>query len=293
MSKFKTIKDILKRINKFLLTANNEISLFKRNPNFVLRHSTLFSLIVLLFPLISYFIFIYLLPFRSIYAAILWVMLFVIIIIFYIFYYSKELTDVSFFIDIRSRIILKAAKKGLKFTDLNKTEVKLFLLSRLISKYVIFLLLDIFLYIIIPFALIFYTIEYITPNSFSRSYINDSPIKILEYIYFSAITITTTGYGDIIPKNYLAQIACAVEVALGILTIVCQVSGILSSSSAYFDQIDELFLEMKKKGFNYQKEILYAKNFRTALKIFRLTYISIFLILILLFILKIIFISKS
>jgi voltage-gated potassium channel len=49
-----------------------------------------------------------------------------------------------------------------------------------------------------------------------------APLKITESIYYSGITITTTGYGDITPINWYPQFLAVYEVFCGvILLVVC------------------------------------------------------------------------
>ena len=49
-----------------------------------------------------------------------------------------------------------------------------------------------------------------------------APMKISEAIYFSGVTITTTGYGDITPANWYPQFLSVYEVFCGmILLVVC------------------------------------------------------------------------
>lgn len=65
----------------------------------------------------------------------------------------------------------------------------------------------------------FATIYSLTNNAFWKS---DSPLSIVDFIYYSGVTITTTGYGDITPKHYLPQLLSVYEVFCGvILLVVC------------------------------------------------------------------------
>lgn len=45
------------------------------------------------------------------------------------------------------------------------------------------------------------------------------PLTIIQSIYFSVVTITTLGYGDITPQTEPARILAALEAGLGIVTI--------------------------------------------------------------------------
>ncbi len=44
-----------------------------------------------------------------------------------------------------------------------------------------------------------------------------------ESLYFSWITITTTGYGDILPKSVLARLLCMTEIGVGLMLLVLAV----------------------------------------------------------------------
>jgi len=69
-------------------------------------------------------------------------------------------------------------------------------------------------FILIPiFAAAFYFI----PGVALKCTVN--PCSFLEAIYFSVVTITTLGYGDITPDGSMAQIFSALEALLGIVTI--------------------------------------------------------------------------
>ena len=47
----------------------------------------------------------------------------------------------------------------------------------------------------------------------------ECPLTIVESVYFSTVTITTLGYGDITPQTEMARILTATESIIGIVTI--------------------------------------------------------------------------
>jgi hypothetical protein len=49
-----------------------------------------------------------------------------------------------------------------------------------------------------------------------------------ESLYFSWITITTTGYGDILPKSVLARVLCMTEIGVGLMLLVFAVGTYFS-----------------------------------------------------------------
>jgi hypothetical protein len=54
------------------------------------------------------------------------------------------------------------------------------------------------------------------------------PTSGFESLYFSWITITTTGFGDITPKSALARWLCMTEVGLGLMLLVFAVGTYFS-----------------------------------------------------------------
>jgi hypothetical protein len=54
------------------------------------------------------------------------------------------------------------------------------------------------------------------------------PATGFESLYFSWITITTTGFGDITPLNVLARCLCMTEIGIGLLLIVFAVGTYFS-----------------------------------------------------------------
>jgi Ion channel len=52
-----------------------------------------------------------------------------------------------------------------------------------------------------------------------------------DWLYFSWVTITTTGYGDITPKAAIARAVSMIEIAFGLMLIVFAVGTYLSSKS--------------------------------------------------------------
>lgn len=68
-----------------------------------------------------------------------------------------------------------------------------------------------FLYLLLIPA--FGVIYYLSPSFWKE------PLTIIQSIYFSVVTITTLGYGDIAPQTETARILAALEACLGIVTI--------------------------------------------------------------------------
>lgn len=61
---------------------------------------------------------------------------------------------------------------------------------------------------------------------------HNHPSQPFESLYFSWITITTTGFGDIFPSSVLARFCCMTELGVGLMLIVFAVGAYFS----YHDQ---------------------------------------------------------
>ncbi|MGB3555085.1 MAG: ion channel [Jannaschia sp.] len=73
------------------------------------------------------------------------------------------------------------------------------------------------LYLVIGsgFAAIFATVEWLQPGSFVGP---DGPVSSWqEHLYFSYVTLTSAGYGDILPRRPVAQAAAVTEAIVGVL----------------------------------------------------------------------------
>ena len=68
--------------------------------------------------------------------------------------------------------------------------------------------------IIGSYGVFYFTVSQRYPNSFNIK------LSVFDSIYFSFVTITTLGYGDIIPLYDIAKIITICEVATGFIFIV-------------------------------------------------------------------------
>ena len=76
--------------------------------------------------------------------------------------------------------------------------------------------------IILIYAILYYVA---IPNGFNAAFDKESP---LDSLYFSALTITTLGYGDIQPISSLAKIVSVTESAAGVFAVVLVISRMVS-----------------------------------------------------------------
>jgi len=68
-----------------------------------------------------------------------------------------------------------------------------------------------YLAIAITFVALFTFIGSLVPKAFSGLSLEDSPALASNLIYFSFVTLTTTGYGDIFPVHPIARSLCNLE----------------------------------------------------------------------------------
>ncbi len=72
-----------------------------------------------------------------------------------------------------------------------------------------------YLTIAITFVALFTFIGSLAPKAFSGLSLEDSPALASNLIYFSFVTLTTTGYGDIYPVHPVARSLCNLESIFG------------------------------------------------------------------------------
>jgi hypothetical protein len=75
-------------------------------------------------------------------------------------------------------------------------------------------------YLLVGYADAFGLIDAARPTFFAGS----RPDRPVDYLYFSLVTITTTGYGDLVPRARLGQMVAASEAVIGQLYLVTVVA---------------------------------------------------------------------
>ena len=86
----------------------------------------------------------------------------------------------------------------------------------------------------VVFAMMFGIIDYVFPGSFSISVTGALPPNSTQFMYFSLVTLSTLGYGDILPVSDQARTLAAIEALTGqvYLTIaVARLVGLHTSRS--------------------------------------------------------------
>lgn len=87
--------------------------------------------------------------------------------------------------------------------------------------------------LIFNFALLYFLIPSVNLIQCSDFFkMEESCGDFFRFIYFSGVTLTTLGYGDITPKHWLSQLLVLYEVLLGILLIVVVIATYIGGASS-------------------------------------------------------------
>ena len=78
------------------------------------------------------------------------------------------------------------------------------------------------------FVPIYGLLNFLIPNSFRDGTFPDAPIQWQQFIYFSYTTLTSSGYGDILPISWWARSLANLEMITGILFITIVMSRLVS-----------------------------------------------------------------
>ena len=73
----------------------------------------------------------------------------------------------------------------------------------------------IYLSIALTFVALYSIVGLIVPNAFSGMTFEDDPALASKVIYFSFVTLTSTGYGDVFPLHPVARSLCNLETIIG------------------------------------------------------------------------------
>jgi hypothetical protein len=84
----------------------------------------------------------------------------------------------------------------------------------------------------IAWAMAYSALDLLVPNSFTVQ-MNVGGQSSLTPFYFSFVTLTTLGYGDISPVKPFARILCIIEAIIGQLYLVVLVARLVSQHIAH------------------------------------------------------------
>lgn len=94
---------------------------------------------------------------------------------------------------------------------------------------------NVYLLMAIAFALIHRTVEAVEPGSYLRGGVPLSEpeahphgAESATFLYFSFVTLTTLGYGDISPARPIAQFLCSAEALIGQLYVAILIGGLVA-----------------------------------------------------------------
>jgi hypothetical protein len=73
----------------------------------------------------------------------------------------------------------------------------------------------VYLSIAVTFTALFTMIGLLVPNAFSGMLFEDNPALASNVVYFSFVTLTSTGYGDVFPVHPVARSLCNLETIIG------------------------------------------------------------------------------
>jgi hypothetical protein len=73
----------------------------------------------------------------------------------------------------------------------------------------------VYLSVAVIFTALFTMIGLLVPNAFSGMSLEDNPALASKVIYFSFVTLTSTGYGDVFPVHPVARSLCNLETIIG------------------------------------------------------------------------------
>jgi voltage-gated potassium channel len=73
--------------------------------------------------------------------------------------------------------------------------------------------------LVIVFAALYRIVDLLTPTPQFMLFGHDRTIAFLESLYFSIITLSTVGYGDIVPLTSLIRLLSSIQIVLGVLLL--------------------------------------------------------------------------
>lgn len=111
-----------------------------------------------------------------------------------------------------------------------------------------------YLLLVVIFALLYYILDVVSAEN------------IYDSLYFSVVTVTTLGYGDIVPKSGLGKVLVSIQTLVGVISI-----GVFLNSlwQMYADKIgvqEKEILEEIQRDKEIRKFLLYSKYLQYVLK---------------------------
>jgi len=138
-----------------------------------------------------------------------------------------------------------AVEAGIQRGAMNREAVANFETSS-ISYSVARLVVNILAFFIISTAAV-YSVSTQIPSSFSNSYSEHDSLEFFTAFYFCIVTITTVGYGEILPVSTEAKALTVLMIVVGFSVIPHQISLLITATSLNRDYRGELRLHRHKK----------------------------------------------
>jgi hypothetical protein len=77
------------------------------------------------------------------------------------------------------------------------------------------------------FVPVYGMLEAAIPGSFVDNTLS-SPVRWQQFVYYSLVTLSSGGYGDILPANMWARRLAGLEVTIGVLSVAILVARLVS-----------------------------------------------------------------
>ncbi len=95
----------------------------------------------------------------------------------------------------------------------------------------------IYLLLVVAWAIVYDFLELVSPGSFSGLAATTELSRFDEFTYFSLVTITTLGYGDITPNNLVAGVTAGLQATTGVFYTAILVASLVGDFMARRGQV--------------------------------------------------------
>lgn len=101
------------------------------------------------------------------------------------------------------------------------------IIAQTITRDVLYAAVALYLLLGAVFVPIYGLLDFLIPNSFRDGTFPDAPVQWQQFIYFSYTTLTSSGYGDILPVSWWARSLANLEMITGVLFITIVMSRLV------------------------------------------------------------------
>lgn len=109
-----------------------------------------------------------------------------------------------------------------------------------VSQHTINAAICIYLSLGVAWGMAYILVETLSPGSFTLAkLVNEPPVLIMDMLYYSIVTLTTLGYGDITPVTPWAKNLSALEAVIGQVYLTVLVARLVSLNTAQVNQDKE------------------------------------------------------